>query len=181
MIASPTTTPRTTSSERSGERSQCRKLISFKSASTEILEVVTHREAFAEEMSRRLNIEVRAVDDPRKAVHGADILSSCTDSMAPVYDAEWIEKGVVPVADRLVSIAGRVLSDKYRASEIAEYAVHSLSRTHGSEIGDRPSIKVLNRARFHAEDLRVGGRRARRNLDADRCAHSFAERLRVSG
>jgi alanine dehydrogenase len=53
-----------------------------------------HREAFAEEMSRRLNIEVRAVDDPREAVRGADILSSCTDSMAPVYDAEWIEKGM---------------------------------------------------------------------------------------
>ena len=53
-----------------------------------------HREAFAEEMSRRLNIEVRAVDDPREAVHGADILLSCTDSMAPVYDAEWIEKGM---------------------------------------------------------------------------------------
>jgi alanine dehydrogenase len=45
-------------------------------------------------MSRRLNIEVRAVDDPREAVRGADILSSCTDSMAPVYDAEWIEKGM---------------------------------------------------------------------------------------
>jgi alanine dehydrogenase len=53
-----------------------------------------HREAFAEEMSRRLNIEVRAVGDPREAVRGADILSSCTDSMAPVYDAEWIEKGM---------------------------------------------------------------------------------------
>ena len=53
-----------------------------------------HREAFADEMSRRLNIEVRAVDDPREAVRGADILSSCTDSMAPVYDAEWIEKGM---------------------------------------------------------------------------------------
>src|SRR5262249_8574261 len=52
------------------------------------------REAFAEEMSRRLNIEVRAVDDPREAVRGADILSSCTDSMAPVYDADWIEPGM---------------------------------------------------------------------------------------
>ena len=52
------------------------------------------REAFAEEMSRRLNIEVRAVDDPREAVRGADILSSCTDSMRPVYDADWIEKGM---------------------------------------------------------------------------------------
>ena len=53
-----------------------------------------HREAFAAEMSRRLNIEVRAVDDPREAVRGADILSSCTDSMQPVYDAEWIETGM---------------------------------------------------------------------------------------
>jgi ornithine cyclodeaminase/alanine dehydrogenase-like protein (mu-crystallin family) len=53
-----------------------------------------HREAFAEAMSRRLNIEVRAVDTPRDAVRGSDILSSCTDSMAPVYDADWIEKGM---------------------------------------------------------------------------------------
>jgi len=53
-----------------------------------------HREAFAVEMSRRLNIEVRAVDDPHEAVRGADILSSCTDSMQPVYDAGWIEKGM---------------------------------------------------------------------------------------
>ncbi len=53
-----------------------------------------NREAFAEEMSRRLNIEVRAVDSAREAVRGADILSTCTDSMAPVYDADWIEKGM---------------------------------------------------------------------------------------
>ena len=45
-------------------------------------------------MARRLNIEVRAVDDPREAVRGADILSSCTDSMQPVYDADWIEPGM---------------------------------------------------------------------------------------
>jgi len=53
-----------------------------------------HREAFAEEMSGRLNIEVRAVATAREAVRGADILSTCTDSMQPTYDAEWIEKGM---------------------------------------------------------------------------------------
>jgi alanine dehydrogenase len=53
-----------------------------------------HREAFAQEMSKRLAIEVRAVADPHEAVRDADILSSCTDSMQPVYDAEWIEKGM---------------------------------------------------------------------------------------
>jgi alanine dehydrogenase len=53
-----------------------------------------HREAFAEEMSKRLNMEVIAVDNPRDAVKGTDILSSCTDSMQPCYDADWIEKGM---------------------------------------------------------------------------------------
>jgi ornithine cyclodeaminase/alanine dehydrogenase-like protein (mu-crystallin family) len=53
-----------------------------------------NREAFADEMTRRLNIEVRAVDKAREAVRGADILSCCTDAMAPVFDADWIEKGM---------------------------------------------------------------------------------------
>jgi alanine dehydrogenase len=53
-----------------------------------------HRELFAREMSKRLAIEVLAVADPREAVRGADILASCTDSMQPVYVADWIEKGM---------------------------------------------------------------------------------------
>jgi len=52
-----------------------------------------HREAFVAEMAHRLGIEVRAVAQPRDAVTGVDILSSCTDSMRPVYDADWVEKG----------------------------------------------------------------------------------------
>lgn len=79
----------------------------------------------------------------------------------------WIELGVVPVADRLLKIADRLLADKYRASEITEYAVHSLSRTHGEQVGDRPSVKVLNRARLFAVDQRAGGRRTRRRLDVE--------------
>jgi alanine dehydrogenase len=53
-----------------------------------------NREAFAREMSEKLGIEVRAVDRPRDAVQGADILSSCTDGMTPVYEAAWIEPGM---------------------------------------------------------------------------------------
>ncbi len=53
-----------------------------------------NRQRYAEEMSKSLGIEVRAVDTAREAVRGVDILSSCTDSMIPVYDAEWIEKGM---------------------------------------------------------------------------------------
>ena len=79
----------------------------------------------------------------------------------------WIELGVVPAFDRLFRIAERLLSDKHRASEITEYAVHSLSRTHGDNYGDEPSVKVLNRARLYAVDQRAGGRRYRRRLDVE--------------
>ena len=67
---------------------------------------VANREAYAEEMSRRLNIEVRAVDTPQEAIRGADILSSATDSMHPVYDPEWIEKGM-----HVTNLGRREISD----------------------------------------------------------------------
>ena len=96
-----------------------------------------------------------------------------TDVRGDPIHREWIDYGVVPVTKNLLRIAERLLHDKFRASEITEYAVHSLSRTHGNQIGDRTGIKVLNRARLHAVDLRAGGRRSRRQLDVE----SFAETL----
>jgi hypothetical protein len=90
-----------------------------------------------------------------------------TDSKGNPVHRVWIEQGVVPVVDRLLHIAQRLLSDKYRASEITEYAVHSLSRIHGDNIGEYPTVKVLNRARLYAVDQRAGGRRARRKLDLE--------------
>ena len=45
-------------------------------------------------MARKLDIEVIAVDNPQDAVAGVDILSTCTDSMVPVYDPDWIEPGM---------------------------------------------------------------------------------------
>ena len=65
-----------------------------------------HREAYAEEMGRKLGIEVKAVDTPRDAVRGADILSSCTDSMTPVYDADWLEPGM-----HVTNLGRREMSD----------------------------------------------------------------------
>jgi len=53
-----------------------------------------NREAYAREMSRLLRIDVIPVDNARDAVKGVDILSSCTDAMKPVYDADWIEPGM---------------------------------------------------------------------------------------
>jgi len=52
-----------------------------------------NREAYAEEMSKKLGIEVIAVDNPKAALDGVDIVSSATDSMKPVYDADWLRPG----------------------------------------------------------------------------------------
>jgi len=79
----------------------------------------------------------------------------------------WVEQGVVPIADPLRKIASRVLNDVWRVSEITEHAVHSLSRKHGADLGDEPSLRVLKRAHWYAEDLRVGGRRVRRKTEVE--------------
>jgi hypothetical protein len=84
----------------------------------------------------------------------------------PIY-REWVERGVVPVADQLRKVAQRVLNDVWRVSELTERSVHALSRKHGGSLGDDPSQRVLKRAHWYAEDLRVGGRRARRKTEVE--------------
>jgi hypothetical protein len=63
----------------------------------------------------------------------------------PIHRA-WVEHGIVPIADPLRKIAGRVLNDVWSVSEITERAVHSLSRKHREDLGDEPSLRVLKRA-----------------------------------
>jgi alanine dehydrogenase len=54
----------------------------------------TNRERYAQEMSRKLNIEVVPVASAREAVRGVDILATCTDSMTPTFEADWLEPGM---------------------------------------------------------------------------------------
>jgi len=53
-----------------------------------------NRERFAKEMSFRLNIEIQAVDSPEEIYPEADIVSSCTDAMAPTIEAELLAPGM---------------------------------------------------------------------------------------
>lgn len=84
----------------------------------------------------------------------------------PIFPG-WFELGVAPVADSLRKIANRALNDPWRVSEIAETAVHSLWGVHRENLGEEPGLRVLRLAHCHAEDMRVGGRRARRKSDVD--------------
>jgi alanine dehydrogenase len=53
-----------------------------------------NREAYAREMSKKLSIDVVAVDTPKQAIRGADIAATCTDTMSPTIKSEWLDPGV---------------------------------------------------------------------------------------
>ncbi|HEX4769721.1 MAG TPA: hypothetical protein VH351_02755 [Bryobacteraceae bacterium] len=101
------------------------------------------------------------------------ICVSDVDNRGNPVHFEWIERGVAPVADKLVGLAGRLLHDKWRASEITEPIVHQLSHDFGLNLGVEPSARVLSEARWYAEDLRAGGRLARRKTDVELFAHTL--------
>jgi alanine dehydrogenase len=52
------------------------------------------REAFAREMGAKLGVEIVPVAAAREAVSGADIVMCATNSMEPIFPAEWLEPGM---------------------------------------------------------------------------------------
>jgi hypothetical protein len=90
-----------------------------------------------------------------------------TDVSGNQIHPAWFELGVAPVADQLRRMTRRVLNDVCRVSEITESAVHSVWRNRGSDLGTNPELVVLKRAKWHAEDARAGGRRARTGYDVE--------------
>jgi alanine dehydrogenase len=53
-----------------------------------------HREAYADEMAEALGVNVEPVDNPREAVAGADIVSTCTNSMDHILFGDMLEPGM---------------------------------------------------------------------------------------
>lgn len=48
---------------------------------------------FSQEMSADLGIKVSAVEEPRAAVVGCDIVSTATNSKTPVFEWKWLQEG----------------------------------------------------------------------------------------
>ncbi|HVB79593.1 MAG TPA: ornithine cyclodeaminase family protein [Candidatus Binataceae bacterium] len=53
-----------------------------------------NRERFVARFRARLQLDIRAVDDPGAAAEGADILISATNSMMPTILPEWLRPGI---------------------------------------------------------------------------------------
>jgi alanine dehydrogenase len=56
------------------------------------------RAQFAESMSQRLGIEVRAVDRPQEAAEDLPIVVTATTSREPVFDGNWLAEGTLVCA-----------------------------------------------------------------------------------
>lgn len=52
-----------------------------------------HRESFAAEWSARTGRRIVAVDEPRGAVAGCQVVTTATAAMDPCFDGEWLEPG----------------------------------------------------------------------------------------
>jgi ornithine cyclodeaminase/alanine dehydrogenase-like protein (mu-crystallin family) len=57
-----------------------------------------HRVAFAEEMSAWLGIDVQAVNNPREALHDAEIVGLATSSRSKVLEADWVSPGSLVIS-----------------------------------------------------------------------------------
>jgi len=51
------------------------------------------RRTYAKEMSKKLGIDVTAVDSNKDAVTGVDIITTCSTASEPVFDGNWINGG----------------------------------------------------------------------------------------
>lgn len=102
------------------------------------------------------------LEDPNSLV---PICIEDTDRDGKTIAWGWFD-AVVPIANRLRGLARRRLDDEWRVSELAESTVHDVWYKHLDDLGFWPSARLWRHARWKAEDLRVGGRRSRRGLEA---------------
>lgn len=105
-----------------------------------------HCRRFAEEQSAAHGIPVEPVPSPRDAVHGADLVCTCTSSAEPVLEGEWLRPGThvnavgacTPKARELDAVAvarARVYVDS-RESAAHEAGDLLLARAEGAIEGD---------------------------------------------
>jgi ornithine cyclodeaminase/alanine dehydrogenase-like protein (mu-crystallin family) len=135
-----------------------------------------HREAFAAEMTTKLDIEVVPVAEPGHAVQGCEIVVEATNANEPVFEAEWLEPGT-----HVVTIRG---SDRFNHQPVIDF--EGTARRAGIMITDyreqihlddqRELLDLLEQGKIRWEDLHdiadlVAGRAPRRQSPDEITVH----------
>lgn len=84
------------------------------------------------------------------------ICIAANDQHGQPIAAAWFSQGVAPVRKQLIRIANYALGDPWCVSELAETAVHRLWARYGNAVGDRPDRRVLKKAMWVGEELKIG-------------------------
>lgn len=90
------------------------------------------------------------------------ICMAARDRKGQLIDPRWFFEGVAPVRKHLVSLAQYALGDPWCVSELAEATVHRLWSRYGAALGRCPWRRVLKKAIWMAEELRIGDWRKRK-------------------
>lgn len=115
-----------------------------------------NRADYVREMSARLGIPVTAVDDPRQAVEGADIVVTATTSRKPVLEAAWLAPGT-----HVTMIGPKSVGESELGAEVAgragAIATDSMAQTAAYKppffLAGRPEMdRLLDLAELVAED-----------------------------
>lgn len=91
----------------------------------------SHREAFAAEMSTKLNIEISAVDTAEEAVRGSDIVATATNSMGPTMEPEWIADGALVLCVTRREVGPELVE---RADQVFQLGTHTIGP--GADVPD---------------------------------------------
>jgi hypothetical protein len=90
------------------------------------------------------------------------ICMAARDRKGQLIEPRWFFEGVAPVRKHLVSLAHYALGDPWCVSELAEATVHRLWSRYGTSVGRCPWRRVLKKAIWMAEELRIGDWRKRK-------------------
>ena len=101
-----------------------------------------------------------------------------TDRHGHLINPGWL-RAVVPIAEPLRRLAHRVIGDRWLVSELTEGSVHAQWYEHGDDLGRNPSGRIYAHAKWRAQDLKAGGRNARRGVDVE-LLDSVRARLRAA-
>ena len=106
-----------------------------------------NREAFAAEMTEKLDMEVIPVDSPEKALKGADVVSLTTDSLVPVIKAHWLEPGMHINNVRNNEVGPDVLARAEVRARLGTSTLVRRSERRGSRHRQRRHVRLHRRQR----------------------------------
>lgn len=115
----------------------------------------TNRRAFADRYSRP-GLEVIAVNTPRDAVDGADIVCCATNAAAPVFDGNWLSPGQTVISIVNSDVTGRRTEiDETVFTRAARIIINDWDSVHANEQVEL--LEVLKDGRVKESDVNLLG------------------------